>query len=136
MESVSSMNTRQITIMSQQIFEQNARINELHKHIVLIGTQVQHTQSHVSRLNARVPAFKTCSKVLTTIVSKVNELVLHVRAMKTDDAARMETERILLADLEAINMELGMGDLLPQKGSDIVPCTCEWNTLCDVCFPA
>ena len=121
------INTRQINVMSNQIMEQNARINELHKHLTLLGTQLQGTQIHISTVDARVPSFTTISSVLATIVAKVNELVIRVRVNE-------EEERILMEDLNAINMELAMGDLMREKGAKIAPCSCEWNTLCDACF--
>ena len=126
MESVSSMNTRQINVMSNQLFEQTTRIAELHAQVTLLGSQLQATQLHVSAVDARVPSFVTITNILHTLVAKINEVILRTRGPSPEE------ERILLEDLQAINMELGMGDLMEQQPSR--KCACDYNSLCNVCF--
>lgn len=129
MDSVSRTNTCQINVISNQVFEHTARISQLHEQVTLLGSQLQRTQMHISAVDARVPSFVTITNVLKRIISKLNEVILNTRV------ACPEEERIMLDDLKAINMELAMGDLMGQKGAKIAPCCCEWNMLCNECFP-
>ena len=100
MDSVSNMNTRQINVMSNQIFEQTARIAELHTQVTLLGSQLQRTQLHISAVDARVPSFVTITNISHTLVDKINEVILRTRGPSAEE------ERILLDDLQAIHMEL------------------------------
>jgi septal ring factor EnvC (AmiA/AmiB activator) len=126
MDSVSDMNTRQINVMSNQLFEQTTRIAELHSQMTLLGSQLQQTQLHISAVDARVPSFVTITNVLKTLVAKINEVILRTRGPSPEE------ERILLDDLQAINMELAMGDLVIEQPPR--NCACDYNSLCDKCF--
>jgi septal ring factor EnvC (AmiA/AmiB activator) len=125
MEPVWVMNTRQIDIMSKQIYEQNARINELHQSMVLLGSQLQQTQMHVNVIDSRVPSYKKVLRQLSAAVDKINEL------MGRSPSAQVEEEQIALGDFVAIDMEMAIPDLL---ASDLKLCDCSCNDLCAECF--
>lgn len=135
MESVSSMNTRQITVMSNQIFEQNTRLNAMHDQLLFMRSQIQSTQIHISQVDGRMPAFSAVVGVLKMLADKINEVVHRVRV---NEQLAEEEERLLLADLEAINMELAMGDLSTMNFSQDCKgganCDCTGNLLCNECF--
>jgi uncharacterized coiled-coil protein SlyX len=122
MDDVSSINTRQINVMSNQLFEQTARITQLQEQVAILGTRLQHTQVHLSNVDARVPSFATITSVLQMLVAKINEVILMTRGPSPEEASAM------LADLEVINMELGMAT---GNGAN---CGCDYNSLCDRCF--
>lgn len=127
MEPVWVMNTRQINIMSKQIFDQNARLNELHQNLVVLGSQLQQTQMLLNRVNDRVPSFNKVTRVLTTIVKKVNQVITRMRAP-------IEVAEIALPldDFVAIDIELALNELVLPEGAKL--CECDWNLLCDECL--
>lgn len=124
MDSVEAMHTQQINVMSNQIFEQNRRLNAMHDQLVILGSQLQNTQIHISAVDGRMPAWPAIIGVMRTLAEKINEVVHRIRTTE-------EEERFMAADLDAINMELAMGDLCEKKGAK---CNCQWTTLCDECF--
>ncbi len=126
-DTVCDIHTRQINVMSGQLFVQTAHLAQLQAQVTLLGSQLQRTQLHISAVDARVPSFNTVTSVIRVLVAKINEVVARIRSPS------YEEERELLSDLEAINMELAMGAV--PKGANVVGCNCEWNQLCNACFP-
>ena len=124
MGSVAHINTQQINVMSNQLFEQTARIAQLHERITILGTQLQSAQIHINAVDARMPSVSVVTNILRLLVEKLNEVITRTRGPSAEEA------RIMLDDLQAINMELAMSDV--EKGAK--KCDCGWNSLCDVCF--
>jgi hypothetical protein len=130
MDTVCDIHTRQINVMSGQLFVQTAHLAQLQEQMTLIGTQLQRTQLHISTVDARVPSFLTITAVIRVLVCKINDVVTRLRSPSEAE------QRVMLADLEAINMELAMGDLMKENTAPRnTTCECEWNQLCNQCFP-
>ena len=157
MESVEGTHTRQIGAMSEVIHQQSVvihaqsqAIDDIRTQTTLLGTRLQHTQLHINQVDARMPAASAIAKVLLSVVTKVNEVIAHLCAIdgvllhlrSVDEAAVKQQEAnqaiLMLSDLEAINMELALGDFAPPQmvaeQDSNGQCNHEWNILCDHCF--
>ena len=104
MLSVLAMNTRQINVMSNQIFEQKKRINLLHDQVVLMGSQLQSTQVHISTVDARVPSFMVITDVLKQMLAgKINEVVHCVTKVLEVRSAVVKQQHVLAGNVEVLS---------------------------------
>ena len=131
MDSVADMHTRQINVLSAQVFENTAQLWRLQQQMNTLGTQLQRTQIHISSVDARVPSFLSVTAVIRVLATKINEVVGHVR--RTTQAE--EEASSMVADLQAINMELAMAELM-REDKKASSCRCDWNQVCTECFPS